>query len=151
MDPLRGKGSESQDRLNFKEEIIMQINGNVYVKKCKKETCMFGKLEWRCNYRPTKEDANFGEVDIDEINSAWVTMIFEGLPCSKLLMVYLMITKSTAPLRLAARDHNAIKIPGLRVRVNSDIDKEIFIKAMRQLFALAFAESKKKYSLFMTK
>ena len=111
----------------------MQINGNVYVKKCKKETCMFGKLEWRCDY------------------SARVTIIFEGLSCSKLLMVYLMITKSTAPLRLAARDHNAIKLPGLRVRVNSDIDKEIFVKAMRQLFALAFAESKKKYSLFMTK
>ena len=65
-------------------------------------------------------------------------------------MVYLMVTESTAPLRFA-RDHNAIKLPGLRVRVNSDIDKEIFIKAMRQLFALAFAESKKKYSLFMTK
>ena len=124
----------------------MQINGNVYVKKSKKETCMFGKLEWRCNYS-AKENR---KVNADEINSAWVTVIFEGLSCSKLLMVYLMITKSTAPLRFA-RDHNAIKIPGLRVRVNSDIDKEIFIKAMRQLFALAFAESKKRYSLFMTK
>ena len=124
----------------------MQINGNVYVKKCKKETCMFGKLEWRCNYSAKENN----EVDADEINNAWVTVIFEGLSCSKLLMVYLMITKSTAPLRFA-RDHNAIKIPGLRVRVNSNIDKEIFIKAMRQLFALAFAESKKRYSLFMTK
>ena len=124
----------------------MQINGNVYVKKCKKETCMFGKLEWRCNYSAKENN----EVDADEINSAWVTGIFEGLSCSKLLMVYLMITKSTAPLRFA-RDHNAIKIPGLRVRVNSDIDKEIFIKAMRQIFAIAFAESKKKYNLFMTK
>ena len=124
----------------------MQINGNVYVKKCKKETCMFGKLEWRCNYSAKENN----EVDADEINSAWVTVIFEGLSCSKLLMVYLMITKSTAPLRFA-RDHNAIKIPGLRVRVNSDIDKEIFIKAMRQIFAIAFAESKKKYNLFMTK
>ena len=124
----------------------MQINGNVYVKKCKKETCMFGKLEWRCNYSAKENN----EVDADEINSAWVTGIFEGLSCSKLLMVYLMITKSTAPLRFA-RDHNAIKIPGLRVRVNSNIDKEIFIKAMRQIFAIAFAESKKKYNLFMTK
>ena len=124
----------------------MHINGNVYVKKCKKETCMFGKLEWRCNYSAKENN----EVDADEINSAWVTVIFEGLSCSKLLMVYLMITKSTAPLRFA-RDHNAIKIPGLRVRVNSDIDKEIFVKAMRQLFAIAFAESKKKYNLFMTK
>ena len=124
----------------------MQINGNVYVKKCKKETCMFGKLEWRCNYSAKENN----EVDADDINNAWVTVIFEGLSCSKLLMVYLMITKSTAPLRFA-RDHNAIKIPGLRVRVNSDIDKEIFIKAMRQVFAIAFAESKKKYNLFMTK
>ena len=124
----------------------MQINGNVYVKKCKKETCMFGKLEWRCNYSAKENN----EVDADDINNAWVTVIFEGLSCSKLLMVYLMITKSTAPLRFA-RDHNAIKIPGLRVRVNSNIDKEIFIKAMRQVFAIAFAESKKKYNLFMTK
>ena len=125
----------------------MQINGNVYVKKSKKETCMFGKLEWRCNY--STKNTN-GEVDVDEVDHARVAVIFEGLSCSKLLMVYLMITKSTAPLRFA-KDHNAIKIPGLRVRVNSDIDKEIFIKAMRQLFALAFAESKKRYSLFMTK
>ena len=124
----------------------MQINGNVYVKKSKKENCMFGKLEWRCDYS-AKENR---EVNVDEIAHARVTVIFEGLSCSKLLMVYLMITESTAPLRFA-RDHNAIKIPGLRVRVNSDIDKEIFIKAMRQLFAIAFAESKKKYSLFMTK
>ena len=124
----------------------MQINGNVYVKKSKKETCMFGKLEWRCDYS-AKENR---EVNIDEITHARVTVIFEGLSCSKLLMVYLMITKSTAPLRFA-RDHNAIKIPGLRVRVNSDIDKEIFIKAMRQVFAIAFTESKKKYNLFMTK
>ena len=124
----------------------MQINGNVYIKKCKKETCMFGKVEWRCDYSAKENN----EVDADEINNAWVTVIFEGLSCSKLLMVYLMITKSTAPLRFA-KDHNAIKIPGMRVRVNSDIDKEIFIKAMRQVFAIAFAESKKKYSLFMTK
>ena len=124
----------------------MQINGNIYTKRSKKETYMFGKLEWRCNYSAKENN----EVDADEINNAWVTVIFEGLSCSKLLMVYLMITKSTAPLRFA-RDHNAIKIPGLRVRVNSDIDKEIFIKAMRQVFALAFAESKKRYSLFMTK
>ena len=128
----------------------MQINGNVYVKKSKKETCMFGKLEWRCDYHPTKEDANFGEVDIDEINSAWVTMIFEGLPCSKLMMVYLLIAKANMPLRFA-KDHNAIKIPGLRIRVNHDVTDEIFAKAMRQLFSLAFAECKKKYSLFMAK
>ena len=126
----------------------MQINGNIYTKREKKENCMFGKLEWRCDYRPTKENAN--EVDVDEINSAWVTIIFEGLSCSKLLMVYLMIVKSSVPLRYA-KDHNTIKIPGLRVRVNSDIDKEIFLKAMRQLFAIAFAESKKRYNLFMTK
>ena len=127
----------------------MQINGNIYTKRSKKETYMFGKLEWRCDYHPVKENKN-EEVDIDEIAHARVTVIFEGLSCSKLLMIYLMITKSSVPLRYA-KDHNAIKIPGLRVRVNSNIDKEIFIKAMRQLFSLAFAESKKKYNLFMTK
>ena len=128
----------------------MQINGNVYVKKSRKENCMFGKLEWRCDYHPTKEDSNFGEVDIDEINSAWVTMIFEGLPCSKLMMAYLLIAKANMPLRFA-KDHNAVKIPGLRIRVNHNVTEEIFDKAMRQLFSLAFAECKKKYSLFMAK
>ena len=125
----------------------MQINGNIYTKREKKENCMFGKLEWRCDYSVKNEN---GEVDVNEVDHARVTVIFEGLSCSKLLMVYLMITESRVPLRYA-KDHNAIKIPGLRVRVNSDIDKEIFIKAMRQLFAIAFAESKKKYNLFMTK
>ena len=127
----------------------MQINGNIYTKRSKKENYMFGKLEWRCDYHPVKENKN-EEVDVDEIAHARVTVIFEGLSCSKLLMIYLMITKSSVPLRYA-KDHNAIKIPGLRVRVNSNIDKEIFIKAMRQAFAIAFAESKKKYNLFMTK
>ena len=126
----------------------MQINGNVYVKKSKKNTCMFGKLEWRCDYS-AKENVN-GKIDIDSVNHARITVIFEGLSYSKLLMVYLMITESSVPLRYA-KDHNAIKLPGLRVGVNSDIDKEIFIKAMRQIFAIAFAESKKKYNLFMTK
>ena len=125
----------------------MQINGNIYTKRSKKETCMFGKLEWRCDY--SVKNTN-GEVDVDEVDHARVTVIFEGLSCSKLLMVYLMITESSVPLRYA-KDHNAIKIPGMRVRVNSNINKEIFIKAMRQLFSLAFAESKKKYNLFMTK
>ena len=120
----------------------MQINGNVYVKKSKKNTCMFGKLEWS-DYS-VKEN---GEVDIKHSR---VTIIFEGLPCSKLLMVYLMITKSRIPLQFA-KDHNAIKLPGFRVRVNSDIAKAVFLRAMRQLFSLAFAETKKKYSLFMTK
>ena len=124
----------------------MQINGNVYVKKSKKENCMFGKLEWRCDYLP-EENVN-GKVD--SVDHARVTIIFEGLSCSKLLMVYLMITKSRVPLQYA-KDHNAIKIPGMRVRVNSNINKEIFTKAMRQIFAIAFAESKKKYNLFMTK
>ena len=126
----------------------MQINGNVYVKKSKKNTCMFCKLEWRCDYS-AKENVN-GKIDIDSVNHARITVIFEGLSYSKLLMVYLMITESSVPLRYA-KDHNAIKLPGLRVGVNSDIDKEIFIKAMRQIFAIAFAESKKKYNLFMTK
>ena len=124
----------------------MQISGNVYVKKSKKENCMFGKLEWRCDYLP-EENVN-GKVD--SVDHARVTIIFEGLSCSKLLLVYLMITKSRVPLQYA-KDHNAIKIPGMRVRVNSNINKEIFTKAMRQIFAIAFAESKKKYNLFMTK
>ena len=142
MVPLRGKGSESQDRLNLKEEIIMQINGNIYTNKHENVNCLFGKLEWRCDYRPTK-NTNFGEVDVDEINSAWVTMIFEGLPCSKLMMVYLLIAKTNMPLRFA-KDHNAIKIPGLRIRVNHDVTEEIFAKAMRQLFSLLLQNSAEK-------
>ena len=128
----------------------MQINGNIYTKREKKKNCMFGKLEWRCDYHPTKEDSNFGEVDVDEINSAWVTMIFEGLPCSNLMMACLLIAKANMPLRFA-KDHNAVKIPGLRIRVNHNVTEKIFAKAMRQLFSLAFAECKKKYSLFMAK
>ena len=126
----------------------MQINGNIYTNKHENVNCLFGKLEWRCDYS-AKENVN-GKVDIDSVNHARITVIFEGLSCSKLLMVYLMITESSVPLRYA-KDYNAIKLLGLRVRVNSDIDKEIFIKAMRQIFAIAFAESKKKYNLFMTK
>ena len=43
------------------------------------------------------------------------------------------------PLRYK-RDHNAAKIPGIRIRVNDDTNYEYFMQAIRQIFSIAFAE-----------
>lgn len=101
--------------------------------------CLFGKLEWHLNYHPIKEDSKYNQVDLDVNKHAWATIMFEGLPCADLLKVYRLITKANMPLRFS-KHHNAVKIPGIRIRVNSDMNYEYFMKAMRQLFALAFAE-----------
>ena len=100
---------------------------------------LFGKLEWHLNYHPIKEDAKFNQVDMDVNKHAWATVVFEGLPCADLLEVYRLIVKATRPLRYSDH-HNAVKIPGIRIRVNDDMTYDLFMRAMRQLFILASAE-----------
>ena len=100
---------------------------------------MFGKLEWHLNFHPVKEDSKYNEVDMDVTKHAWVTVIFDGLPCADLLPMYHLITKANMPLRYK-RDHNAAKIPGIRIRVNDDTNYEYFMQAIRQIFSIAFAE-----------
>ena len=76
---------------------------------------------------------------MDVNKHAWATVVFEGLPCADLLEVYRLIVKANRPLRYSDH-HNAVKIPGIRIRVNDDMTYDYFMKAMRQLFILASAE-----------
>lgn len=115
------------------------IKGSVGADRQKDLICLFGKLEWHLNYHPIKEDSKFNEVDLDVNKHAWATVVFEGLPCADLLEVYRLIVKANRPLRYSDH-HNAVKIPGIRIRVNSDMNYEYFMKAMRQLFSLASSE-----------
>jgi hypothetical protein len=119
-------------------EII--IKGSVSADRQQDLICLFGKLEFHMGYHPYKEDGRYeNEVDFDRLNHAWVTVIFEGLPCADLLTIYKFIEKANLPLRYRGH-HNAAKIPGIRIRVNEETDTEIFMRAMRQITALAFAE-----------
>ena len=115
------------------------IKGNVSADRQEDLICLFGKLERHLNYHPTKEDAKYNQVDLDVNKHAWATIVFEGLPCADLLEVYRLIVKANRPLRYSDH-HNAVKIPGIRIRVNSDMNYEYFMKAMRQLFILASSE-----------
>ena len=115
------------------------IKGNVSADRQEDLICLFGKLEWHLNYHPIKEDSKYNQVDLDVNKHAWATIVFEGLPCADLLEVYRLITKANRPLRYGDH-HNAVKIPGIRIRVNSDMNYEYFMKAMKQLFILASAE-----------
>jgi len=118
------------------------IKGFVSADRQEDLICLFGKLEWHLNYHPykDKEDSEYKyEVDMDVTKHAWATVMFEGLPCADLLTIYHLITKANLPLRFK-KDHNAAKIPGIRIRVNDDMDIELFYQAMRHLFAIAFAE-----------
>ena len=116
------------------------IKGFVSADRQEEFVCLFGKLEFHMNYHPYKENGKYDyEIDFDINKHAWVTVIFDGLPCSDLLKIYEMISRANIPLRYKSH-HNAAKIPGLRIRVNEDTDSEIFARAIRQLFALAFAE-----------
>lgn len=115
------------------------IKGSVSADRQQDLICLFGKLEFHMGYHPYKEDGRENEVDFDRLNHAWVTVIFEGLPCGDLLAIYDFIKKTNLPLRYKG-DHNAVKVPGLRIRVNEETDTEIFMRAMRKVTALAFAE-----------
>ena len=115
------------------------IKGTVSADRQGDLICLFGKLEWHLNYHPIKEDSKYNQVDLDINKHAWVTIVFDGLPCADLLEVYRLIVKANRPLRYSDH-HNAVKIPGIRIRVNDDMTYEYFMKAMRQLFILASAE-----------
>ena len=124
------------------------IKGTVSADRQKDLICLFGKLEWHLNYHPIKEDAKYNQIDMDVNKHAWATVVFDGLPCADLLEVYRLITKANRPLRYGDH-HNAVKIPGIRIRVNSDMNYEYFTEAMRDLFALAFAKIPKSCILAM--
>ena len=114
------------------------IKGFVGPDRMKNHICLFGKLEWHMSYHPIiKEEYN--RVDHDVNKHAWVTVIFNGLPCADLLCIKDIIARANYPL-VYQNNHNAIKIPGFRIRVNSDVDADLFYQAIRQIFAIAFAE-----------
>lgn len=115
------------------------IKGTVSADRQGDLICLFGKLEWHLNYHPIMEDSKYNQVDLDVNKHAWATIVFDGLPCADLLEVYRLIAKANRPLRYSDH-HNAVKIPGIRIRVNDDMTYEYFMKAMRQLFILASAE-----------
>ena len=115
------------------------IKGFVSADRQEDFICLFGKLEWHLNYHPIKEDVKYNQIDMDVNKHAWATVVFEGLPCADLLEVYRLIVKANRPLRYSDH-HNAVKIPGIRIRVNDDMTYDLFMRAMRQLFILASAE-----------
>jgi len=99
--------------------------------------CLFGKLEWHMNYNPVEGELNQVVHDINK--HAWVTVIFDGLPCADLLCIKDIIERADQPL-MYQTNHNAVKIPGIRIRVNQDVDVDLFYQAIRQIFAIAFSE-----------
>ena len=113
------------------------IKGFVGPDRMKDHICLFGKLEWHMNYNPV--EGEFNQVIHDVNKHAWVTVIFDGLPCGDLLCIKDIIERANHPLVYQA-NHNAVKIPGIRIRVNSDVNVDLFYQAIRQLFAIAFAE-----------
>ena len=115
------------------------VKGFVSADRQEEFICLFGKLEWHMGYHPIKEESSYNEVDLNVTKHAWVTVLFEGLPCADLMPVYNLITKANMPLRFSEH-HNAAKIPGIRIRVNPNVNKELFYRAIRQLFAIAFSE-----------
>lgn len=115
------------------------IKGYVSADRQENFICLFGELGWHLNYHPVKEDSSYNEVDMNVTKHAWVTVLFEGLPCADLMPVYDLITKANRPLRFSEH-HNAAKIPGIRIRVNSGVNRDLFYKAIKHLFSIAFSE-----------
>ena len=118
MVPLRGKGSESQDRLNFKEEKFIMCNveinvNNIGVDRVGDQLCLFGKIEWQ------QEDT-------------YLTISFDSFPCN--------ITTST--LRFLEmcpyRRNELIELPGLYIRYEG-MEKDDLGKILRNIFAIALA------------
>ena len=137
MVPLRGKGSESQDRLIFKEEFIMYediiTKGSLVTTKNENgEVCLLGKLEWHLNYK---------DRELGIIKHSHISIIFNRLECIEAMEMFRIIKEIK---RCIFEDNNKkyylINEDGIKIHVSDDTSFKHFQKAIRNLFGFAISE-----------
>ena len=135
MGPLRSKGSDSQDRLIFKEEFIMYediiTKGSLVTTKNENGVCLLGKLEWHLNY----EDKELGIV-----KHSHVTIVFNNLECIKTMEMLKNIKEMRRCIFEDNKKYYLVDENGIRIRVSDDTTFKHFMKAIRHLYGFAISE-----------
>ena len=136
MGPLRGKGSESQDRLIFKEEFIMYDiitkGGLTTTENENREVCLLGKLEWHLNYEDKRE--------LGIVKHSHVTIVFNNLECIKTMEMFKSIKELSRDTFECNKKFYLINENGIRIHVSEDTLFRHFQKAIRHLFGFAISE-----------
>ena len=135
MGPLRCKGSESQDRLYLKEEIIMYedifVKGSLTTtKNNNNEVCLLGKLEWHLNHKG----------DMGVIKHSHVIVLFNNLEVINAMKIFKTVKEMRGDSFEFNKKYYLVDENGIRIHVNDDTSFKHFKKAIRHLFGFAIAE-----------
>ena len=136
MGPLRGKGSDSQDRLIFKEEFIMYediiTKGSLVTTKNENdEVCLLGKLEWHLNHK---------DRELGIIKHSHISIVFNRLECIKTMEMFRNIKEMRRCIFEDNKKYYLINEDGIKIHVSDDTSFKHFQKAIRHLFGFAISE-----------
>ena len=121
------------------EDVI--IKGNVRSERKGGNIYFFGKLWWCLKYSTHKKSSNNDSTDT-ETKRALMSIELEEISFKDFTDVYQLITNLEKPFNFDCYD--MIKVPGISITINEDMSYKYFEKALKQLFAIVFAETPKR-------
>ena len=121
-------------------EDVSIIKGSVNSERKGGNIYFFGKLFWSLKYHSHKKGANPSEYE--DTKHAIMTIELEDISFKDFADVYQLITNLEKSFSFG--DYDMIKIPGITITINDDMSYKYFEKALRQLFAIVFAETPKR-------
>ena len=121
------------------EDVI--IKGNVRSERKGGNIYFFGKLWWCLKYSVHKKGSTNDSTDM-ETKRALMSVELEEISFKDFTNVYNLITSLEKSFNFDYYD--MIKVPGISITINEDMSYKYFEKALKQLFAIVFAETPKR-------
>ena len=121
------------------EDVI--IKGSVRSERKGGNIYFFGKLWWCLKYSVHKKGSNNDGIDT-ETKRALMSIELEEISFKDFTNIYNLITNLEKPFNFEYYD--MIKVPGIGISINEDMSYKYFEKALKQLFAIVFAETPKR-------
>ena len=121
------------------EDVI--IKGNVKAERKGGNIYFFGKLWWCLKYHTHKKGSNHDDSDT-ETKRALMSIELEEISFKDFTNIYNLIAKAEKPFNFDCYD--TIKVPGISITINENMSYKYFEQALRQLFAIVFAETPKR-------
>ena len=121
------------------EDVI--IKGNVRAERKGGNIYFFGKLWWCLKYSVHKKGSNNDGIDT-ETKRALMSIELEEISFKDFTNIYNLIINLEKSFNFDCYD--TIKVPGISITINEDMSYKYFEKALKQLFAIVFAETPKR-------
>ena len=121
------------------EDVI--IKGSVRSERKGGNIYFFGKLWWCLKYQTHKKSSTSDDSDT-ETKRALMSIELEEISFKDFTNIYNLITNLEKPFNFEYYD--MIKVPGISISINEDMSYKYFEKALKQLFAIVFAETPKR-------